>query len=109
MIASLPACQPLAGHGAHHLPGRVGMEDRANRLEVTVAQRGEEAPHDIATTLLGLVHRGSRTITGVSVDRPAAYASSLGSTATQRCHSRSRSSPPNGVRAPGAAPRARIG
>ena len=32
--------------------------------------------------------RGSRTITGVSVDRRTAYASSLGSTATQRCHNR---------------------
>ena len=32
--------------------------------------------------------RHSRTITGVSVDRGPCYASRLGSTATQRCHSR---------------------
>ena len=38
--------------------------------------------------------RGSRTITGVSVDRRTASASSLGSTATQRCRRRPRSSPP---------------
>jgi hypothetical protein len=36
--------------------------------------------------------RGSKTTAGVSADRRPAYASSFGSTATQRCHSRSRSS-----------------
>ncbi len=40
--------------------------------------------------------RGSRTITGVSVDRRTVYPSSFGSTASQRCHSRSRSSPAEG-------------
>ena len=40
--------------------------------------------------------RGSRMITGVSVDRRLAYASSRGSTATQCCHSRSRSCPAAG-------------
>ncbi len=40
--------------------------------------------------------RGSRTTTGVSVDRRPAEASICGSTATQRCHSRSRSSPAAG-------------
>jgi hypothetical protein len=45
--------------------------------------------------------RGSRTTTGVSVDRRPAKASSCGSAAAQRCHSRSRSEP--------AAARARTG
>jgi NADPH:quinone reductase-like Zn-dependent oxidoreductase len=40
-----------------------------------------------------VLSRGSRTITGVSVDRRPAKESSCGLTAAQRCHSRSRSEP----------------